>query len=43
MSEYIAQLKDIRFVMQELAGLDQIVTLPGCEEASSDVIDAILD
>ena len=43
MSEYIAPLKDIRFVMQELAGLDQIVTLPGCEEASSDVIDAILD
>ena len=43
MSEYAAPLKDIRFVMQELAGLDQIVTLPGCEEASSDVIDAILD
>lgn len=43
MSEYIAPLKDIRFVMQELAGLDQVVALPGCEEASSDVIDAILD
>lgn len=43
MSEYIAPLKDIRFVMQELAGLDQVVALPGCEEASPDVIDAILD
>lgn len=43
MSEYIAPLKDIRFVMQELAGQDKVVTLPGCEEASSDVIDAILD
>jgi alkylation response protein AidB-like acyl-CoA dehydrogenase len=43
MSEYVAPLKDIRFVMQELAGLDQVVALPGCEEASHDVIDAILD
>ena len=25
MSEYIAPLKDIRFVMQELAGLEQVV------------------
>jgi alkylation response protein AidB-like acyl-CoA dehydrogenase len=43
MSEYVAPLKDIRFVMQELAGLDQVVSLPGCEEASSDVVDAILE
>lgn len=43
MSEYIAPLKDIRFAMRELAGLDRVVALPGCEEASSDVIDAILD
>mgnify|MGYP000894079946 FL=1 len=43
MSEYSAPLKDIRFVMQELAGLDQVVALPGCEEASADVVDAILD
>ncbi len=43
MSEYVAPLKDIRFVMQELAGLDQVIALPGCEEASPDVIDAILD
>ncbi len=43
MSEYVAPLKDIRFVMQELAGLDQVVALPGCEEASLDVVDAILD
>ena len=43
MSEYVAPLRDMRFVMQELAGLDQIVSLPGCEEASADVVDAILD
>lgn len=43
MSEYIAPLKDIRFAMQSLAGLDQVVALPGCEEASPDVVDAILE
>ena len=43
MSEYIAPLKEMRFVMQELAGLDQVVSLPGCEEASPDVVDAILE
>ncbi|MBS1130449.1 MAG: Acyl-CoA dehydrogenase, C-terminal:Acyl-CoA dehydrogenase, central region [Proteobacteria bacterium] len=43
MSEYIAPLKDIRFVMQDLAGLDQVISLPGCEEASPDVVDAILE
>ena len=43
MSEYVAPLRDMRFVMQELAGLDQVVSLPGCEEASPDVVDAILE
>lgn len=43
MSEYLAPLKEMRFVMQELAGLDQVVSLPGFEEASPDVVDAILE
>ncbi len=43
MSEYSAPLKDMRFVMQELAGLEQVVALPGCEEATPDVVDAILE
>ena len=43
MSEYSAPLKDIRFVMQDLANLEQVVTLPGCEEATPDVVDAILE
>lgn len=43
MSEYLAPLKEMRFVMQELAGLDQVVSLPGCEEATPDVVDAILE
>ncbi|MER2541661.1 MAG: acyl-CoA dehydrogenase [Azonexus sp.] len=43
MSEYCAPLMDIRFVMQELAGMEQVVALPGCEEATPDVVDAILE
>jgi len=43
MSEYNAPLRDIRFAMQELAGLEQVISLPGCEEATPDVVDAILD
>jgi len=43
MSEYLAPLKEMRFVMQELADLYQVVSLPGCEEASPDVVDAILE
>lgn len=43
MSQYTAPLRDMQFVMQELAGLDQVQQLPGCEEVSSDLVDAILD
>jgi butyryl-CoA dehydrogenase len=40
---YVAPVKDIRFVMQELAGLEAIGKMPGCEEATSDTVDAILE
>ena len=43
MSDYIAPIKDMRFVMDELAGLPEIAKLPGYEEATSDVADAILE
>jgi len=43
MSEYVAPLNDIRFAMRELAGLEKVVALPGYEEASPDVVDAILE
>ncbi len=43
MSEYNAPLRDMKFVLQELAGLEQVVQLPGCEEASPDVVDSILE
>ncbi|MDP1952389.1 MAG: acyl-CoA dehydrogenase family protein, partial [Betaproteobacteria bacterium] len=43
MSEYVAPLKDMQFVLKELAGLDQVAKLPGCEEASADLVDQILE
>jgi alkylation response protein AidB-like acyl-CoA dehydrogenase len=43
MSAYVAPLKDMRFVMHELAGLAEVAKLPGCEEASADTVDAILE
>jgi 3-(methylsulfanyl)propanoyl-CoA dehydrogenase len=43
MSSYQAPLKDMKFVLHELAGLDQVARLPGHEEASRDTVDAILE
>jgi len=43
MSSYIAPLKDMRFVLNELAGLAEVAKLPGYEEASADTVDAILE
>jgi 3-(methylthio)propanoyl-CoA dehydrogenase len=43
MSEYTAPLRDMRFVLRELAGLDAVSRLPGCGEATPDVVDAILE
>ncbi|MBK7846119.1 MAG: acyl-CoA dehydrogenase [Zoogloea sp.] len=43
MSTYVAPVKDMLFAMNELAGLQEIVTLPGNEEVSLDLVEAILD
>ena len=43
MSDYRAPVKDMRFVMDEIVGLDEIAQLPGYEEATPDMADAILD
>ncbi len=40
---YVAPLKDMLFVMDELAGLSQVNTLPGCEDASPETVKAILE
>ena len=43
MSEDLAPIQDMRFVLRELAGLEQVAQWPGCEEATPDVVDAILE
>ncbi len=43
MAEYAAPLKDMRFVLEHVVGLDQVNQLPGWEEITDDVADAILE
>jgi 3-(methylthio)propanoyl-CoA dehydrogenase len=43
MSSYVAPLKDMRFVLNELAGLGAVAKLPGYEDATPETVDAILE
>ena len=43
MSAYSAPLKDMRFVLNELAGLGAVAKLPGYEDATPETVDAILE
>jgi acyl-CoA dehydrogenase len=43
MSEYKAPLRDMHFVLHELAGLADIARLPGCEEVNAELVDQILE
>jgi len=43
MSAYQAPLKDMRFVLNELAGLAAVAKLPGYQDATPDTVDAILE
>ena len=40
---YQAPLKDMQFVLNELANLEQINQLPGCEDATADTVAAVLE
>ena len=40
---YTAPLKDMLFAMHELAGLDAVNALPGCEDATADTVEAVLE
>jgi alkylation response protein AidB-like acyl-CoA dehydrogenase len=42
-AEYVAPIKDMRFVLKHVVGLDQVNTLAGWEEVTDDVVDAILE
>ena len=43
MTEYVAPIKDMQFVLKRVVGLDQVNKLPGWEEVTDDVVDAILE
>src|SRR5687768_17640920 len=43
MSTYQAPLRDMRFVLNELAGLSEVAKLPGYQDATPDTVDAILE
>jgi 3-(methylthio)propanoyl-CoA dehydrogenase len=43
MSSYAAPLKDMRFVLDELAGLREVAKLPGYQDATPDTVGAILE
>lgn len=40
---YVAPLKDMLFVINELAGLANVTALPGCEDATPETVEAILE
>lgn len=43
MTDYNAPLREMRFVLNELVGMDTIASLPGYEHAEPDLTDAILE
>jgi alkylation response protein AidB-like acyl-CoA dehydrogenase len=42
-ASYTAPLRDMKFVLSELAGLDGVARLPGCGEVTLDLLDTLLD
>ena len=43
MTIYNAPIADFKFVLNDLLGLDKYANLPGFEEVSPDLVDAILE
>ena len=43
MTDYTAPVRDMRFVLNDLIGMERITALPGYDHASPDLVDAILD
>ncbi len=40
---YVAPVKDMLFVVNELAGLAEVNALPGCEDATPETVEAVLE
>ncbi len=43
MSNYVAPITEMRFVMDELAGFKELSALPGFDEATADLADAVVE
>ncbi len=43
MAQYHAPVRDMQFVIHELLGADDLAAIPGYEEATRDIVDAILE
>lgn len=43
MYDYQAPLRDMQFILSTIAGLDEVASLPNCEEASADLVSAVLE
>ena len=43
MTVYVAPVKDLMFVLEEVAGLDEVAALPGCDEVGIDLVSAVLE
>jgi len=43
MTAFIPPLRDIKFTLEDLVGLDRITALPGFEEATNDLVDSVLE
>ena len=43
MSIYVAPLKDMQFVIEELVGLADITAMPACAEVTPDLVEAVLN
>ena len=43
MTTYVAPIADMRFVLNELAGIAELAALPGLSDATPDLVDAVLE
>ncbi len=43
MIPYTAPVEDFRFVLHQVVGLDRVAALPGCDSATPDLVDAVLE
>jgi hypothetical protein len=42
MTDYVAPLAEMRFVLDETVGLDAIAKLPGFEDATAELVEQVL-